>query len=104
VLWNLLTNAVKYGSDHAIEVEVSRVGSEARTRVLDRGRGIDPAEAERLFEPFYRSRAAGEDVSGVGIGLTVCRRLIEAQGGRVWARPRDGGGADIGFALPLLDE
>jgi signal transduction histidine kinase len=67
-------------------------------RVLDRGPGIDPAEAERLFEVFYRSDRTSR-VAGSGIGLFVAHRLVESIGGSIWARPREDGGAEFGFLL-----
>jgi K+-sensing histidine kinase KdpD len=101
---NFLSNAEKYSpSDTPIDVRVRREGNEATVRVLDRGSGIASGEIQSLFEPFYRS-ASTASVAGVGIGLTVCKRLVEGHNGRVWAHSRDGGGAEFGFALPLADE
>ncbi|HEY0442673.1 MAG TPA: ATP-binding protein, partial [Candidatus Limnocylindrales bacterium] len=77
---------------------------EVVVRVLDRGRGFQSNEADDLFELFYRSPATAAQASGAGIGLFVCRRLITAMRGRIWARPRAGGGAEFGFALPLYDD
>ena len=71
--------------------------------MLDRGRGFSAEEAELIFTPFYRSPRTADVAGGVGVGLAVCKRLIEAQGGKIWARPRRDGGADIGFSLPLAD-
>ena len=102
LLQNLLTNAHKYGGeDGAIEVSLDTVGDEARVRVLDRGLGLEDADPARLFSPFYRSSEAQRTASGLGLGLPVCDRIVTALGGRMWARPRDGGGAEFGFALPL---
>ena len=102
LLQNLLTNAHKYGGpDGAIEVTLETVDREARVRVLDRGLGLDDADTARLFSPFYRSTEAQRTASGLGLGLPVCERIVTALGGRLWASPRDGGGAEFGFALPL---
>jgi PAS domain S-box-containing protein len=106
IVWNLLENAAKYGPpDGEIEVTVDAPDGSPRVRVLDRGPGIDPAEAERLFEVFYRSERAGR-VAGSGIGLFVAHRLVESIGGTIWARPRDDGrGAEFGFRLqPFIEE
>ena len=106
IMRNLLGNAAKYGpADGLIEVRVDAVGGWPRVRVLDRGPGIDPAEAERLFEVFYRSERTSR-VAGSGIGLFVVHRLVESIGGTVWARPRDDGlGAEFGFRLqPAIDD
>ena len=100
IVWNLLENAAKYGPhDGEIEVIVDAPDGSPRVRVLDRGPGIDPAEAERLFEVFYRSERAAR-VAGSGIGLFVAHRLVESIGGTIWARPRDDApGAEFGFRL-----
>ena len=100
VVRNLLSNAAKYSPAGApVEVRLEDADDEVVVRVLDRGRGFQTAESEDLFELFYRSPATAAQASGAGIGLFVCRRLITAMGGRIWARPRPGGGAEFGFAL-----
>lgn len=105
VIRNLLSNAEKYSpTDEPIDLEVGRDGNELVVFVRDRGRGFVEGEAEKVFEPFYRSPQARQRASGVGIGLAVCKRLIEAQGGRMWARSREGGGAELGFALPIVED
>lgn len=102
-LRNFLSNADKYSPpDAPIDLVVAREDGAAVVRVLDRGAGISADEAENVFEPFYRS-AATSSVSGVGIGLTVCKRLVEAHGGRVWARAREGGGSEFGFGLRMTE-
>ena len=102
---NLLSNAAKYSPPATpVEVRLEESPGEVVVRVLDRGRGFQSGESEDLFELFYRSPATTAQASGAGIGLFVCRRLINAMRGRIWARPRPGGGAEFGFALPLYGD
>ena len=68
-------------------------------RVLDDGPGIARAEVEQLFSLFYRSPATAASAAGAGIGLFVSRQLVDAMGGRMWARPRRKGGSEFGFSL-----
>ncbi len=76
----------------------------SRVEVLDDGPGFPPDEAGRLFELFYRSPATAMSATGAGIGLFVSARLVAAMGGRIWARPRDGGGSGFGFALGTVED
>ena len=73
-------------------------------RILDNGPGIQPDEADQLFELFYRSPRTAAKIGGAGIGLFVCARLVRAMGGRIWARARPDGGAEFGFALRIMKE
>jgi len=105
VLRNLISNAGKYAGGAAqVQVTATRDGSGGvAVRVEDDGPGIDPAEAEALFGLYFRSRISAT-AQGSGIGLFVCRRLIEAMGGQTWARARPEGGAEFGFTLPAWPE
>jgi K+-sensing histidine kinase KdpD len=105
VVRNLIGNAAKYGGpEKTVRVLVSSGGDEVRVRVLDEGPGFPDHEAARLFELFYRSPKTASMAGGAGIGLFVCRRLIEAMGGRMWAQSRPTGGAEFGFALKVFNE
>jgi two-component system sensor histidine kinase KdpD len=105
LLENLLNNAAKYSPpDASIEVEISEVDDEVVVEVLDRGLGLEDVDTTRLFEPFFRAERARTAANGIGIGLALCQRIVDALDGRVWARSRDGGGAAVGFALPIAME
>jgi PAS domain S-box-containing protein len=105
VLRNLLSNADKYSpQDALIEVRARAEEDEVVVEVLDRGPGIEAQELERIFERFYRSEKTARQASGLGIGLTVCQRLIEAQNGRLWGEAREGGGLRMAFAVPVARE
>jgi len=101
VLVNLIENALKYtpaGSELEIAAEASP--RETTITVADRGPGIPAGQEERLFDKFYRA-APERAQSGVGLGLTICRAMVEAHGGRIWAENRPGGGAMFRFTLPV---
>ena len=70
--------------------------------VSDRGPGIPPGEETKIFDKFYRLHPQRE--GGVGLGLTICRGIIESHGGRIWAENRPGGGAAFRFTLALEKE
>ena len=105
VIRNLLSNAAKYaGGEATVKVTVAAdQADEVTVRVEDNGPGITPAEADQLFELYFRSEAVGL-APGSGIGLFVCRQLVAAMGGRIWAKSRESGGAEFGFSLPLWVE
>jgi two-component system, OmpR family, sensor histidine kinase KdpD len=103
ILRNLMSNAEKYSPPGSqLELRVIRNGhGEVVISVLDRGPGVPEEEAEAVFERFYRSRQTPRRARGMGMGLTVCKRLVEAQRGRIWLTPREGGGLEVSFTLPL---
>jgi two-component system, OmpR family, sensor histidine kinase KdpD len=102
---NLVGNAAKYSPDGSpIDVLVEEADREVRVLVLDRGIGLEEQVGAALFEPFYRGERARSTAGGVGIGLAVCRTIVNLLGGRIWARARDEGGAEFGFALPIAQD
>jgi two-component system sensor histidine kinase KdpD len=98
---NLLENALKYtppGSPLAISAVPK--GREIEVEVADRGPGFPPEDLDKIFDAFYRgARDFGQ--KGYGLGLSICRAIVEAHGGRIWAENRADGGAAIRFTLPL---
>ncbi len=99
VFINLLENAIKYTPDGSpLEISARRVPGAIEVSVMDRGPGVPPADVEKVFEKFYRS---SEGRGGVGLGLTICRGIVMAHGGRLWVDQREGGGAAFRFTIPL---
>jgi two-component system sensor histidine kinase KdpD len=103
VFANLLDNAVKY-TPPGTPIEISAVGveNELVVTVSDRGDGIPAGEEELIFEKFHRVASEGNQ-GGVGLGLTICRAIVGAHGGRIWADNLPSGGAAFHFALPLTE-
>jgi signal transduction histidine kinase len=99
LLLNLVANAVKFRGEDPPHVQVSAtIGSEGFiVTVRDNGVGVSPDDSGRIFGMF--ARAAGEH-DGTGIGLAVCRRVVEAHGGRLWVEAAEGGGSAFRFTLP----
>jgi two-component system sensor histidine kinase DctS len=101
VLLNLLRNAMDAMAGTPVEQREIRVAMESgpdqvTVSISDRGCGIAPAIREQLFEPFFTTKA-----EGMGMGLNICRSIMEFHGGRVWAEPNPGGGTVFSFSLPL---
>lgn len=106
ILVNLIRNAVEAlasadAAGRRLSIAARRVAAnrQVEIRITDTGPGIDPAVEKRLFEPFVTSKPAG-----MGIGLSVCRRLAEAHGGSVDLAPGSPGGAIATLTLPALPE
>ena len=101
VLFNLIQNAIRHTpSDGTITVAAEPRGGHLEIEVADTGEGIAPAARDRAFEPFYRGGAeASRTSSGAGLGLTICRAIVEAHGGRIWLA-ESSAGARVRFSLP----
>jgi signal transduction histidine kinase len=102
VITNLLTNAVKFSpAGSRVEMSVARDESSVRVSVRDQGRGIAPHEMALLFVPFSRTSTrptAGE--TSTGLGLAICRKIVEGHGGRIWAESELGTGSVFSFEVP----
>ncbi len=105
VLTNLIENAVHYTpAESPIEISAHADGGQVTVSVADHGPGIPPSNVERIFDKFYRVLDAQRDAAhprGSGLGLAVCRGLVEAHAGRIWVENREGGGAIFRFTLPI---
>jgi two-component system sensor histidine kinase KdpD len=101
VFVNLLENTVKYTPEGTpLEISAMTAGDLVQVMIADRGPGLPPGEEARIFDKFYRSSGVLTQ-GGIGLGLTICRGIITAHGGRIWAENRPGGGAVFRFTLPL---
>jgi signal transduction histidine kinase len=105
VLVNLVTNALRHTpSDGSVAVLVEPGDGAVRVSVEDTGEGIEPEAMGRMFDRFWRGDAARTSGrGGAGLGLAISRALVEAQGGRIWAENRSGGGARVSFTLPRAE-
>ncbi|MEA2461135.1 MAG: hypothetical protein QOH90_1312, partial [Actinomycetota bacterium] len=103
VLFNLLSNAMKFSSPgDPIVVEVRRGGDEIVVSVTDKGIGIPEEEQRRVFEKFARvDPSEGPQAEGTGLGLYICKMMVEAQGGRLWLESAVGQGSTFSFSIPL---
>jgi signal transduction histidine kinase len=106
VLVNLVDNAVKYSPDGGrIEVRVVRAGDRVRFSVRDEGLGIPPAAQDAIFEKFHRlDPNLTRGVGGTGLGLYICRGLVERMGGRIWVSSALGRGSTFTFELPRASD
>ena len=105
-LVNILDNAAKYSPDNTpIQISACQIGQTVEISVGDRGKGLSTVDLPKLFERFYRSetqKGRGSAVDGMGLGLFICRGLVEAQGGQVWAANRPDGGAMFTVSMPIF--
>jgi light-regulated signal transduction histidine kinase (bacteriophytochrome) len=100
VFQNLISNAIKFrnGADPIVDISAEWGRGEWTFSVADNGVGIDPRNAARVFEMFQR--AHGGERPGIGIGLAMCKRIVEKHGGRIWAESRASGGTVMRFTIP----
>jgi signal transduction histidine kinase len=101
VLVNLVENAVKYSDKGRIEVRLQRRDGKVRFSVRDEGRGIPFDHQDRIFDKFYRvDPSMTQGVGGTGLGLYICRELIEGMAGEIWVDSEPGRGSTFSFELP----
>ncbi len=105
LLQNLVSNAIKFRGADAPRIDITAVarGADWLITVKDDGIGIDPKYAERIFQIFQRLHTRDE-YPGTGIGLAVCRRIVERHGGKIWVESEPGAGSAFVFTLPGNNE
>jgi signal transduction histidine kinase len=102
VVLNLLNNASKFTPDGGkIILRAREDDGNLVVEVQDTGRGISAEEQQRLFEPYHRLESDREHLSGLGLGLALCKTLVELHGGRIWVQSQAGKGSTFGFSVPL---
>ncbi len=103
ILTNLLSNALKFSpAKEPIVVELSRIGDWVQVAVIDRGRGIAEDDLAKLFRKSERLLTSGNPITpGNGLGLFICKTLVEAQGGRIWCESTPGQGSTFFFTIPV---
>ncbi|MGD8462388.1 MAG: ATP-binding protein [Anaerolineae bacterium] len=106
VLRNLVENAVKYSPNGGqIAITAQQLDTHMQTSVADEGIGIEPAQLSRIFDRFYQvDSASTRKVGGSGLGLSICKAIIEAHGGQIWAESEPGVGSTFTFTVPLAHE
>ncbi|MDZ4868252.1 MAG: response regulator [Alphaproteobacteria bacterium] len=98
ILQNLVCNAIRYAPGQpAIHIDAVEQGDRWMIRVADNGPGIEEAQRQKIFEPFKRLTKQG---GGLGLGLAICKRIVELHGGKIWHEPAQGGGSIFCFTLP----
>ena len=97
----MFLNAIKFVADQPPRVRVSAERERGGWcfAVQDNGIGIEPHQAERVFE-LFRRLPTREEHAGTGMGLSICKRIVERHGGRIWVEPADGGGSVFRFTIP----
>jgi two-component system, OmpR family, sensor histidine kinase KdpD len=101
VLTNLLDNARSYADGSPVQMVARQAGDTVELRVVDHGPGIPGPERERVFDQFYRLKGGGRRPEGTGMGLAICRGIVEAHGGRLRVETTPGGGATFVLTLPV---
>lgn len=102
VIVNFLTNAIKYSADASpITVTVAREGGEMKLTVKDRGIGLSEQDKPRVFDRYFRADTGNHQAEGMGIGLHICRHIVELHGGRIGVESAPGQGSSFWFSLPV---
>ena len=101
VVTNLLSNAIKFTREGSVTISASDLGSEVQVSVADTGIGIPADQRQRIFDRFYQvDGTATRSYRGAGLGLTICKHIVEYHGGRIWVESTEGQGSTFHFVLP----
>lgn len=104
IMTNLLSNALKYADpDTTVQVRAHRHDGEVVVEITDQGQGITPDDLPHLFKRFYRAKGARK-AEGLGLGLYITKKLVEAHGGRIWVESEVGQGSTFSFTLPIAEQ
>lgn len=103
---NLISNAVKFSGPDPLKVEIEAVREDGAWRfsVSDNGLGFSEEATDRVFDIFQRLHVGEAEAEGSGIGLAICKKIVERHGGRIWVKSRPGEGATFYFTLPVVAE
>ncbi len=105
VVLNLLNNAQRFTSEGIVRLEAKQEGREVIVSVTDTGTGIPEDKLPYIFEEFYQvDQTIRRKQQGAGLGLSICKRFVEAHEGRIWAKSQEGVGSTFSFALPIPGE
>jgi signal transduction histidine kinase len=101
IITNLLTNSLKFTQSGG-EITLRGTFDERNVtiEVLENGPGLTKGEVERLFQPYFRKESDREHLSGLGLGLALCKTLVELHGRKIWAKSQEGTGSTFTFTLP----
>jgi two-component system CheB/CheR fusion protein len=100
VLANLITNVIKYAPRHPVLIKLEKLESKAKFSIIDHGKGVAFEHQDRIFGRFERATSPN-DVSGLGLGLYICKQIIDEHGGKIYVESKEGDGATFSFELPL---
>jgi len=102
VVLNLLNNALKFTPEGGrITLKAGEDDANLIVEIQDTGQGISKKEQERIFEPYHKMESDRARLSGLGLGLSLSKNLVELQGGQIWVKSQKGKGSTFGFSLPL---
>lgn len=105
ILHNLLSNAIKFNRRNGrILLRVKEGDTCVIFEVQDEGKGVSQEDLERLFEPYYRLERDRERLSGLGLGLTLCKQLVELHKGKIWVTSEIGKGSTFSFSIPIVNK
>jgi signal transduction histidine kinase len=101
ILFNLISNSIKYSSPGGyIKITAHEENNNLIVEIQDTGRGMSEDDQKKLFQPYYRIEGR-ERLSGLGLGLALCKNLVELQKGKIWVKSQKGVGSIFAFSLPI---